>query len=58
MPKLIELFCKYKFIDKLITNRELYEFQRFLLYNYNNNEDLHDYILPSRDKILKVPYNI
>jgi len=58
MPKLIELFFKNKFIDKLIHNKELYEFQRFLLYNYNNNKNLRDYILPSRDKILKVPYNI
>ena len=56
MPNLIELFFQNKFIDKLITNRELYEFQRLLLYNYNKS--LHDYILPSREKILKVPYNI
>ena len=58
MPKLIELFFKYKFIDKLITNRELYEFQRLLLYSYESDKKLHDYILPSREKILKVPYNI
>ena len=58
MPKLIELMFKSKFLDKLITNMKLYEFQRFLLYNYRDDKELFNYILPSRDKILKVPYEI
>ena len=47
LPKLME--------NTLINDSELYKFQQLLLYNYSS---LSQYILPSKEKYIKIPYII
>ena len=51
LPKLLPKLMK----NTLINDSELYKFQQLLLYNYSS---LSQYILPSKEKYIKVPYII
>ena len=41
--------------NSLINNKELYDFQKLLLFNY---PDLSEYICPSQEKYIKIPHEI